>query len=336
MDNYLVSIILPIYNVEKYLDRCIQSILNQSYENLEIILVDDGSPDRSSEICDEYRKSDQRIKVVHKENGGLSDARNAGLILAKGKYIIFLDSDDYIEHTMVEDAVTVLEKNNSDIVIWGYYADFVDEDENLISSKIINPCISGDFLKSDFYEVTITNELIGILGYAWNKMYKKSLLLKNNFKFTKGLSLVEDIVFNGPVLTSAERISFIEKPYVHYMQRSRETLGTKFYENYYELKKMAMNTVESMLSEWGKTDCEISKIKSNLLYNTLKSTTRLLSKAENYTKDEKDIYLKTLLNKSDVQDTLSAYSPKNHKDRLIKFLMLKRQSNLLLYMYSGR
>lgn len=107
MDSYLVSIIVPIYNVEKYLDRCIQSILNQSYENLEIILVDDGSPDRSSEICDEYRKSDQRIIVVHKENGGLSDARNAGLILAKAKYIIFLDSDDYIEHTMVEDAVTV-------------------------------------------------------------------------------------------------------------------------------------------------------------------------------------------------------------------------------------
>ena len=336
MDSYLVSIIVPIYNVEKYLDRCIQSVLNQSYENLEIILVDDGSPDRSSEICDEYRKSDQRIIVVHKENGGLSDARNAGLILAKGKYIIFLDSDDYIEHTMVEDAVTVLEKNDSDIVIWGYYADFVDEDENLISSKTINPSISGNYLKSDFYEVTITNEIIGILGYAWNKMYKKSLLLNNDFKFTKGLSLIEDIEFNGPVLTSAERITFIEKPYVHYMQRSRETLGTKFYENYYELKKMAMNTVESMLSEWGKTDCEISKIKSNLLYNTLKSTTRLLSKAENYTKDEKDIYLKTLLNKSDVQDILSAYSPKNHKDRLIKFLMLKRQSNLLLYMYSGR
>lgn len=336
MDSYLVSIIVPIYNVEKYLDRCIQSVLNQSYENLEIILVDDGSPDRSSEICDEYRKSDQRIIVVHKENGGLSDARNAGLILAKGKYIIFLDSDDYIEHTMVEDAVTVLEKNNSDIVIWGYYADFVDEDENLISSKTINPSISGNYLKSDFYEVTITNEIIGILGYAWNKMYKKSLLLNNDFKFTKGLSLIEDIEFNGPVLTSAERITFIEKPYVHYMQRSRETLGTKFYENYYELKKMAMNTVESMLSEWGKTDCEISKIKSILLYNTLKSTTRLLSKAENYTKDEKDIYLKTLLNKSDVQDILSAYSPKNHKDRLIKFLMLKRQSNLLLYMYSGR
>ena len=164
MDNYLVSIIVPIYNVEKYLDRCIQSILNQSYENLEIILVDDGSPDRSSEICDEYRKSDQRIKVVHKENGGLSDARNAGLILAKGKYIIFLDSDDYIEHTMVEDAVTVLEKNDSDIVIWGYYADFVDEDENLISSKIINPCISGDFLKSDFYEVTIPTGFIAIIN----------------------------------------------------------------------------------------------------------------------------------------------------------------------------
>ena len=335
MNGYFVSIIIPVYNVEKYLDRCIQSVLNQSYEDLEVILVNDGSTDKSSEMCDAYSEVDSRIKVFHKNNGGLSDARNAGLEVATGEYIIFLDSDDYVENTMVEDAVEVMEKNNSDVVIWGYYADFVDEYENLISSKS-RTCISGSFSKRDLMEFTITTELIGILGYAWNKMYKKDLLLENDFKFTKGLSLVEDIVFNSPVLAKAERISFIERQYVHYMQRPRETLGAKFYDNYYDLKTMSINSVRSMLHEWGKNEQEISPAINQIGYETLKSTTRLLSKAKNYTKNEKKIYLKELLNRCDVQNYLNEYYPPNFKDSIIKVLMLRKRVNLLLDMYRRR
>ena len=113
----LLSIIVPIYNVEQYLDRCIQSILNQTYQNLEIILVDDGATDCSGVIADSYAAKDKRIKVFHKENGGLSDARNYGLDHVTGDYILFIDSDDFIVNTMCERLITVANNNNADIII---------------------------------------------------------------------------------------------------------------------------------------------------------------------------------------------------------------------------
>lgn len=331
----LISIIVPVYNVEKYIRRCVESLLNQTYLTIEVILVNDGSPDKSPEICDDYCKMDNRVSVLHKNNGGLSDARNSGLEKARGDYIIFLDSDDYVEHTMVEDAVKAAERDNSDVVIWGYYADFVSEDENLISTKM-KSCISGSFSKSDLSKLTITNELIGCLGYAWNKMYRKKFLMENKYRFTSGLSLVEDIVFNGPVLSKVERITFIEKPYVHYMQRPRETLGVKFYENFYELKIMAMKSVESILCEWGINTREISLVKSRILFDALKATTRLLTKASNYNRAEKKGHLNSLLNNSEVQSSLKVYNPKKIKDKIMKFLMLKQKTDLLLTIYNAQ
>ena len=116
MDN-LISVIVPIYNVEKYLDRCIKSIVNQSYKNLEIILVEDGSPDKCGEICDKWKKKDERIKVIHKENGGVSSARNVGLKYANGEYITFVDSDDWLKDDMIEHLLKKLIDNNVDISI---------------------------------------------------------------------------------------------------------------------------------------------------------------------------------------------------------------------------
>lgn len=113
----LISVIVPIYNVEKYLTKCIESIINQTYENLEIILVDDGSPDNCPIICDEYAKRDSRVKVIHKKNGGLSDARNAGLDIATGEYIMFIDSDDFVEIDMMESMMNNMIDNNVDLVV---------------------------------------------------------------------------------------------------------------------------------------------------------------------------------------------------------------------------
>ena len=121
-----VSIIVPVYNVEKYLDKCIESIVNQTYRNIEIILVDDGSPDKCPEICNEWAKKDDRIKVIHKENGGLSSARNAALEIAQGDYITFVDSDDWIENDMIQSMLTCAAKNDADIVCCGFYFDNVD------------------------------------------------------------------------------------------------------------------------------------------------------------------------------------------------------------------
>ena len=115
MENPLISVIVPIYNVEEYLNRCVESIVNQTYQKLEIILVDDGSPDNCPRMCDDWAKKDSRIKVIHKENGGLSDARNAGMKITTGEYISFIDSDDYIETCMIEILYEAIKKYDCDI-----------------------------------------------------------------------------------------------------------------------------------------------------------------------------------------------------------------------------
>ena len=135
--NSKISIIVPIYNVEKYLRKCIDSILNQSYDNLQIILVDDGSPDNCPKICDEYLNKDNRIQVIHKSNGGLSSARNAGIKVANGKYIAFIDSDDYIELNMIEKLVNAIEKSNADLCICGIR--WVNKDGTLFTKVAKSP-----------------------------------------------------------------------------------------------------------------------------------------------------------------------------------------------------
>ncbi len=117
----LISIIVPVYNVEQYLEKCVKSIIRQTYKNIEIILIDDGATDSSGKICDKLKLKDNRIKVIHKENGGLSDARNAGLKVAKGEYIGFVDSDDYIKEDMFETLYNLNKKYNSEISIVSYY-----------------------------------------------------------------------------------------------------------------------------------------------------------------------------------------------------------------------
>ena len=169
--NELVSIVVPVYRVEEYLDECINSIINQTYNYIEIILVDDGSPDKCPEICDNYAKNDKRIKVIHKENGGLSDARNFGIPHATGEYIAFLDSDDYVEpntyKTMYEKAV----QENSDYVecdfIWEY------PDKSNIDTR-------------DYY-FGKREMLEKVRVVAWNKLIKRDIIVNNNIKFPFGL-----------------------------------------------------------------------------------------------------------------------------------------------------
>ena len=116
----LVSIIVPVYNVEPYIETCIQSLIRQTMGNIEVILVDDGSTDRSGELCDQYAEADERIRVIHKQNGGLSSARNAGISAAKGEYLLFVDSDDYVSASLVEKTVSCAEQNQADVVVFDY------------------------------------------------------------------------------------------------------------------------------------------------------------------------------------------------------------------------
>lgn len=213
----LISIIVPVYKVENYIDKCIESIINQTYQKLEIILVDDGSPDKSGEKCEEYKKIDNRIFVVHKENGGLSDARNFGMKYATGKYIGFVDSDDYIDNKMFEKLYYNMKKYNANISMCSY----VDEYESGRTE------ISKHFEK----EITVLNKMNAlrnlileqnISNHVWNKLYERELF--NGISFPAGKKM-EDIATTYRLFEKANVIVVDNYIGYHYIQRGDSIMG---------------------------------------------------------------------------------------------------------------
>ena len=192
--NKLVSIIVPVYNVGEFIEKGIESFLKQTYKNIEIILVDDGSTDNSSKICDKYAKKDNRIKVLHKKNGGVSSARNAGLKIAKGDYILFVDGDDYIDEDYTEYFVELIGDNDMAFNINAY--DLKNNTKNNDRSKKI---ISADDATIDIY--------LNKIGVAvWNKIYKREFLLNNNITFNETIWYGEGMLFNIQCLHNTEYI----------------------------------------------------------------------------------------------------------------------------------
>lgn len=213
-NNPTITVIVPIYKVEKYLHKCIDSIINQTYSELEIILVDDGSPDNCPEICDDYANKDSRIKVIHKANGGLSDARNAGIDNASGEYLMFVDSDDYIEPQMVEILYKALLDNDATISICNYKyvtdnSDFAVDNDNL---PIKDGVITGRELLSDIF--------FGEKSWYWVvavcKLYRKELF--DNIRFPVNKIHEDEFVFHKIIL-QCQKIACVALPMYNYLQR---------------------------------------------------------------------------------------------------------------------
>ncbi len=225
MHEPLISVIIPVYRVEKYLGRCIDSILGQTYKNLEIILVDDGSDDRSGEICDEYAEKDARIIVIHKENGGLSDARNAGMKKATGEYIAFADSDDYFHKDMYQMMMAELMKENADVSICGYEYVYEgkDDDYGEVPEKYEKIIMDGREAQYRYYECDLTLPLT----VAWNKIYKKTLL--DGIEYPKG-KIYEDEYTTFRILYKTKKIVFMNIPFCRYFQRDDSIIGSKLTE----------------------------------------------------------------------------------------------------------
>ena len=205
----LISVIIPVYKVEKYVEKCIQSVINQTYENLQIILVDDGSPDNCWKICDEYAKKDHRIEVIHKSNGGLSDARNKGLEIAKGEYIGFVDSDDYIEADMYEVLYNLLKQYNADVSICNFYT---------VSQGKISIKNAENGIK-EYNRIEILKEILldkNIQSYAWNKLYKKELF--DEIKYPIGKKY-EDIGTTFFLLEKCNKVVVTGKSEYYYINR---------------------------------------------------------------------------------------------------------------------
>ncbi|MCF0124254.1 MAG: glycosyltransferase [Clostridia bacterium] len=220
MKQPLVSIIVPIYNVEPYLVQCIESIINQTYKNLEIILVDDGSPDNCPKICDDYASRDSRIVVIHKKNGGLSDARNAGLDIAQGDYITFVDSDDWIHSNYIEILSNGYQNKKIDIVIGEH--DLIGE--NIKSQRVSFNENSQIYDARDIIKIFFSNNSDEKYGVAWGKLYKKELFA--NVKFPKG-KYHEDNFLTPILLHKANKIFITNKVLYHYRIRSNSITSKK-------------------------------------------------------------------------------------------------------------
>ncbi|MFK9089948.1 glycosyltransferase family 2 protein [Bacillus salipaludis] len=220
MEPHKISVVVPIFKVEKYLNRCVDSIINQTYSNLEIILVDDGSPDACGMIAEEYATSDNRIKVVHKKNGGLSDARNFGIQYVTGEYILFVDSDDWLEKTMIEKMINISLSYNADVVQSAFY--YAYEDYLLFDNRYYqkdDPPIVLD-------NISLMTELVvneRVKNFAWGKLYKTEIIRDISFK--KGV-LFEDVFWAHNVMHRVNSYVIINEPLCYYFQRSDSIVST--------------------------------------------------------------------------------------------------------------
>ena len=209
----MVSIIVPIYNIQEYLPKCIDSILAQTYPDFEMILLDDGSTDTSGEICEEYAAKDKRIKVIHKDNGGLTSARNAGLCNASGTYIMHIDGDDWIEPDMLTLLVNSAESNDADIVI----GDF-----RMVSGKCNTAYSSDDW--GDGKEFSLNKYIASVWTTAWGSIVKRSVYEKNNISSPTQITYCEDFHLMVRLCYFADKIVHVNIPLYNYRQRASSVM----------------------------------------------------------------------------------------------------------------
>lgn len=301
-----VSIIVPIYKVEKFLGRCINSIVNQSYKNLEIILVDDGSPDKCGVMVDEYKKADSRIISLHKKNGGLSDARNYGMKYVTGEYVFFLDSDDYIELDTIEYLVENIKKNNADLAQCGFYYKYknyllydnryYDEDDDIV---ILN--------NNELMKKLVINEIVK--NFAWGKLYKYELI--KDLPFRKGV-LFEDVYWAHIVMQRVNKYLILHKPKVYYEQRNDSISGnynpknTDILRGLYERHEFIENNYNKLVDESYRIIFNTSIIHYKLLSHNRDKTgaTEYMKEIENYINNKHDKLLKAVSTNKELRNEL--------------------------------
>ena len=220
-----VSVTVPVYNVQNYLAKCIESVLAQTYKNFELILVDDGSTDCSSQICDCYQQKDSRIKVIHKDNGGLSSARNAGLDVSEGKYIYFLDSDDYIEPNLLEETISIMEDKQCDMVSFGMVKEDVHGNhiENILY-KPANIKITKEEERMEFHLKHLLNYRMG--WEACNRIFRCDIIREHGLRFISERKVfAEDLLFSFTYWLYAESCITLSTYHYHYVQRDSSLMG---------------------------------------------------------------------------------------------------------------
>lgn len=278
----IISVIVPVYKVELFLERCVNSLTSQSLNDIEIILVDDGSPDRSGEICDRLKLQDNRIRVLHKSNGGLSSARNAGMEIASGKYIGFVDSDDDVDPDMFKTMVYAAEKYSADFVMSDYTRIYENGQQTIVSTQLEDGLYEKKDIVKKIYPFLIMGENVdyGPILSVWHCIYNRNFLQKNKIKFANDVKWSEDNLFNAIAGYCADRFVYLKgKALYHYYQNSG-TITTSYRPGAWDVYKRMNNYIERFFLP--KTDYDFSRqAKLHLIYYACNTIGMECKNAEN-------------------------------------------------------
>lgn len=253
-ENSRISVIVPVYRVEQYLEKCVSSIVGQTYKNLEIILVDDGSPDHCPQLCDDWAKRDTRIQVVHKKNGGLSDARNAGLHASTGDLILFVDSDDWIEPEMAEKLEEAIRVYHADMALCQFVKSFPDGSERRMFSKESEVTVYG---QKEMMELLLGD--LEISNHVWRRLYRRNILQED--PFPKGKNY-EDIYVMAEIIGRCNTFVSLNTAYYHYRQNENGILKNKSYKNIADYLDALAKSYQDIQSAYPELKIEIDYAKA--------------------------------------------------------------------------
>lgn len=326
-----VSIIMPVYNVEDFVRKSIESVINQTFENFELLIVDDGATDNSGKICDEYAKKDERIKVFHKENGGAPEARNVAIEKAKGKYIYFIDSDDWIEKEYIKTMYDLAEKNDADLVVTGFLMEYYQDGKEVIYTTSCEDKVYKT--KEDFRKNAYKYFNNSFLSLACNKLLKREIIINNNIRFPK--TKWDDHHFNMEFLMDVNTV-VISSIAMYHWYRSRK--GSETMINYNDVKMFEKRLehyehVKKLYKHWGVNNKEsIDGISCYFIGRAFQCIQELAAN-ENISYKEKREKVKNILYNENTIECL-----KNAKSLSTKFRILTipmKMKNITLCMFFG-
>nr|WP_263325073.1 glycosyltransferase family 2 protein [Neobacillus sp. Marseille-Q6967] len=316
-----ISIIVTIFQVEEYLERCIQSVLNQTFKDFELILVDNGSTDGSSKICNQYKKKDGRIKFVQKNHGSIASGRNFGLKHATGEYIQFMDADDFMAHDMLEKMYHTIFQRNSDLITCGYKKMYVNEnDEEYFVNCEVEDRI---YNKEEFLPVCAKYCENFILYFVWNKLYRADIIRSNDIRFDESITRSEDVLFNFEFIKNSNRFIFIKESLYIYNRSNVNSTSKGFQIQDVEMQGITYDRIRDYLSKQGVYQSNERHLEHQYAVTMFSLIAQAYITSLKVSNKVRQNYIKSILDNRRTQKALQYYSNSGFLTNIIKYKLYK-------------
>lgn len=333
--NNIISVIIPVYNAEKYLVRCVNSVLSQTYENIELVLVNDGSKDNSLKICKKLQSEDTRIKVIDKENEGASVARNVGLDAATGDYIMFIDADDWIEENMFSFLIScMLSEDNVDVAVCNHYIEGHNSENRTVAGCI---GLTEDKLITDDISFCVAKlDETGRFNYLWNRVYKRNIIEDNHIRLDNQFTTGEDLDFNLKYFKHVNKCALSDNPMYHYIKDGVDSLCARYKENIYEMSVELSHRRYELYNEFGMLENDSYRLIYEMTYIDYMRNCIPNMYRKNAPLTDKDRLgqMKQIFKNEKLKEYIKGYKPKDKISKMFSVLVRTGSPRLAVFVYS--